>query len=67
LTPDRRNVDRPTSSHLVESVIRESAADLFWERKLMLNVVKPRYVLPVRGDFKRIHLHAARALRDTRV
>jgi mRNA degradation ribonuclease J1/J2 len=33
----------------------------------MLNVVKPRYVLPVRGDFKRIHLHAARALRDTRV
>jgi ribonuclease J len=28
------------------------------ELKLMLNLVKPRYVLPVHGDFKRIHLHA---------
>ncbi len=28
------------------------------ELKLMLNLVKPRYVLPIHGDFKRIHLHA---------
>jgi ribonuclease J len=27
------------------------------ELKLMLNLVKPRYVLPMHGDFKRIHLH----------
>jgi ribonuclease J len=31
------------------------------ELKLMLNLVKPRYVLPVHGDHKRIHLHAALA------
>ncbi|MFL5828887.1 MAG: ribonuclease J [Solirubrobacteraceae bacterium] len=28
------------------------------ELKLMLNLVKPRYVLPILGDHKRIHLHA---------
>ena len=28
------------------------------EVKLMLNLVRPRYVLPVHGDHKRIHLHA---------
>jgi ribonuclease J len=28
------------------------------EIKLMLNLVKPRYVLPVHGDFRRLHLHA---------
>ncbi|HWE31988.1 MAG TPA: ribonuclease J [Solirubrobacteraceae bacterium] len=28
------------------------------ELKLMLNLVKPRYVLPVHGDYKRIQLHA---------
>jgi ribonuclease J len=28
------------------------------ELKLMLNLVKPRYVLPVHGDYKRIRLHA---------
>jgi ribonuclease J len=27
------------------------------ELKLMLNLVKPRYVMPVHGDFKRIRLH----------
>jgi ribonuclease J len=27
------------------------------EIKLMLNLVKPRYVMPVHGDHKRIHLH----------
>jgi ribonuclease J len=31
------------------------------EAKLMLNLVKPRYVLPVHGDFKRLRLHAALA------
>jgi ribonuclease J len=28
------------------------------ELKLMLNLVRPRYVMPVHGDHKRIHLHA---------
>ncbi len=28
------------------------------EIKLMLNLVRPRYVLPVHGDHKRIHLHS---------
>jgi ribonuclease J len=27
------------------------------ELKLMLNLVKPRYVMPMHGDFKRLHLH----------
>ena len=27
------------------------------EVKLMLNLVKPRYVMPFHGDHKRIHLH----------
>jgi ribonuclease J len=31
------------------------------EAKLMLNLVKPRHVLPVHGDFKRLRLHAALA------
>jgi ribonuclease J len=28
------------------------------EIKLMLNLVKPRYVMPMHGDHKRLHLHA---------
>jgi ribonuclease J len=28
------------------------------ELKLMLNLVKPRYVMPMHGDFKRLRLHA---------
>jgi ribonuclease J len=28
------------------------------ELKLMLNLVRPRYVMPVHGDHKRLHLHA---------
>jgi ribonuclease J len=28
------------------------------EIKLMLNLTKPRYVLPVHGDYRRIHLHS---------
>jgi ribonuclease J len=31
------------------------------ELKLMLNLTRPRYVLPVHGDHKRIHLHAGLA------
>jgi len=31
------------------------------ELKLMLNLTKPRYVMPVHGDFKRLRLHAALA------
>jgi len=31
------------------------------EIKLMLNLTRPRYVMPVHGDHKRIHLHAALA------
>ncbi|MDO8210683.1 ribonuclease J [Conexibacter sp. CPCC 206217] len=27
------------------------------EMKLMLNLTRPRYVMPMHGDFKRIHLH----------
>jgi ribonuclease J len=27
------------------------------EIKLMLNLVRPRYLMPVHGDFKRLHLH----------
>jgi len=27
------------------------------EMKLMLNLVKPRYVMPAHGDYKRLHLH----------
>jgi ribonuclease J len=27
------------------------------ELKLMLNLVRPRYLMPVHGDYKRIHLH----------
>jgi ribonuclease J len=28
------------------------------ELKLMLNLVRPRFVLPMHGDYKRLHLHA---------
>jgi len=31
------------------------------EIKLMLNLTRPRYVMPMHGDHKRIHLHAALA------
>jgi ribonuclease J len=31
------------------------------ELKLMLNLCKPRYVMPFHGDFKRLHLHGALA------
>ena len=31
------------------------------EVKLMLNLVKPRYVMPFHGDFKRLQMHAGLA------
>jgi ribonuclease J len=41
-----------------EAPIHASGHGYAEELKLMLNLVKPRYVMPVHGDHKRIHLHA---------
>ncbi len=41
-----------------EAPIHASGHGYVEEIKLMLNLVKPRYVMPVHGDHKRIHLHA---------
>jgi ribonuclease J len=41
-----------------ESPIHASGHGYAEELKLMLNLVKPRYVMPMHGDHKRIHLHA---------
>src|SRR5690242_20834954 len=41
-----------------DAPIHASGHGYMEELKLMLNLVKPRYVLPIHGDFKRIHLHA---------
>src|ERR1700739_387407 len=41
-----------------EAPIHASGHGYTEELKLMLNLVKPRYVMPVHGDFKRIRLHA---------
>jgi ribonuclease J len=41
-----------------DAPIHASGHGFVEELKLMLNLVKPRYVLPVHGDHKRIHLHA---------
>jgi ribonuclease J len=41
-----------------EAPIHASGHGYAEEVKLMLNLVRPRYVLPVHGDFKRIRLHA---------
>jgi ribonuclease J len=41
-----------------EAPIHASGHGYEEELKLMLNLVKPRYVLPIHGDHKRIHLHA---------
>jgi ribonuclease J len=41
-----------------EAPIHASGHGFAEEVKLMLNLVRPRYVLPVHGDFKRIKLHA---------
>jgi ribonuclease J len=41
-----------------EAPIHASGHGYTEELKLMLNLLKPRYVLPIHGDHKRIHLHA---------
>ncbi len=41
-----------------EAPIHASGHGFGEELKLMLNLVRPRYVMPVHGDHKRIHLHA---------
>jgi ribonuclease J len=41
-----------------EAMIHASGHGHQEELKLMLNLVKPRYVMPVHGDHKRLHLHA---------
>jgi ribonuclease J len=41
-----------------DAPIHASGHGLREEIKLMLNLTKPRYVLPSHGDHKRIHLHA---------
>src|ERR1700727_2286636 len=40
-----------------EAPIHASGHGYVEELKLMLNLVRPRYVMPVHGDHKRIHLH----------
>ena len=42
-----------------EAPIHASGHGYAEELKLMLNLVKPRYVMPMHGDHKRIQLHAA--------
>jgi ribonuclease J len=41
-----------------EAPVHASGHGYAEEVKLMLNLVRPRYVMPVHGDFKRIRLHA---------
>ncbi len=41
-----------------EAPIHASGHGYAEELKLMLNLVRPRYVMPVHGDHKRLHLHA---------
>ncbi len=41
-----------------EAPVHASGHGYAEEVKLMLNLVKPRYVMPVHGDFKRLRLHA---------
>jgi len=41
-----------------EAPIHASGHGFAEELKLMLNLVRPRYVMPIHGDHKRIHLHA---------
>jgi ribonuclease J len=44
-----------------EAPIHASGHGYAEELKLMLNLVRPRYVMPIHGDHKRIRLHAALA------
>lgn len=41
-----------------EAPVHASGHGYAEEVKLMLNLVKPRYVMPMHGDFKRLRLHA---------
>ena len=41
-----------------EAPIHASGHGYQEELKLMLNLLRPRYVLPMHGDYKRMHLHA---------
>jgi ribonuclease J len=41
-----------------DAPIHASGHGFVEELKLMLNLVRPRYVMPVHGDYKRIQLHA---------
>ncbi len=41
-----------------EAPIHASGHGYTEELKLMLNLVRPRYVLPIHGDHKRMHLHS---------
>jgi ribonuclease J len=45
-----------------EAPIHASGHGYTEELKLMLNLLKPRYVMPVHGDHKRLHLHAELAV-----
>src|ERR1022692_1855651 len=41
-----------------DAPIHSSGHGYVEELKLMLNLLKPRYVMPMHGDFRRLHLHA---------
>jgi ribonuclease J len=45
-----------------EAPIHASGHGYTEELKLMLNLLRPRYVMPVHGDHKRLHLHAELAI-----
>jgi ribonuclease J len=45
-----------------EAPIHASGHGYTEELKLMLNLLRPRYVMPVHGDHKRLHLHAQLAV-----
>jgi len=45
-----------------EAPIHASGHGYTEELKLMLNLLRPRYVMPVHGDHKRLHLHAQLAI-----
>jgi ribonuclease J len=44
-----------------DAMIHASGHGYQEELKLMLNLVRPRYLLPVHGDHRRLHLHAGLA------
>jgi ribonuclease J len=45
-----------------EAPIHASGHGYTEELKLMLNLLRPRYVMPIHGDHKRLHLHAELAI-----